>query len=31
MGMGVTNDNIEIKESLWKEKLMTRKFGYNSN
>lgn len=31
MGMGVENENIEAKESLWKDKLMTRVFGYNAN
>ena len=29
--MGIENENIEAKESLWKDKLMTRVFGYNAN
>ncbi|WP_027128614.1 GIY-YIG nuclease family protein [Fusobacterium perfoetens] len=30
-GMSFEDKNIEAKESLWKEKLMSRQFGYNSN
>jgi hypothetical protein len=29
--MSFDDKGIEVKESLWKEKLLSRKFGYNKN
>lgn len=31
MGLSVSSENIELRESFWKEKLLTREFGYNAN
>lgn len=31
LGIGIEKDDIIKKERLWKEKLLTKKFGYNSN
>lgn len=31
LGIGVEKDDIIKKETLWKEKLLTKKFGYNEN